>query len=190
MDDPTHSLEKTPQAPTYYDILGISEALLQEQADPSRIIKKAYHRAILRNHPDKSRVTDSVSYAQSMPTSSSLSIDQISEAFRVLSNPRTRADYDRSLSGARRGLAMHSFQTGIESMDLDDLEFDETENYWFRGCRCGNLKGYLVREADLEEVEDQGELIVGCQDCSLWLKVHFAVLKDDGESQRNEIKSS
>ncbi|WP_254554041.1 hypothetical protein, partial [Salmonella enterica] len=67
-------------------------------------------------------------------------IDQISTAYRVLSDHRSRAEYVRSLDlapnnqGRRRG--EEAFQTGIEIVDLDDLESDETGGpdaaCWFR----------------------------------------------------------
>jgi hypothetical protein len=75
-----------------------------------------------------------------------------------------------------------SFQIGVESVDLDDLAFDEDQECWYRPCRCGNEHSYEFCEADLEEVSDEGELVVGCLDCSLWLRVHFAVIEDEQES--------
>jgi len=180
MNEPSRSLGTQQQepVPTHYEILGISEALLKEQEDPIQIIRRAYHRALLHNHPDKASAADSLSLPKASSASSKPSIDRISEAFRILSSPQSRAEYDQTLTLAQQGPEKQAFQTGIENVDLDDLEFDERESSWFRGCRCGNPKGYLITEPDLEEVEQQGELVVGCQDCSLWLKVHFAVLNE------------
>jgi hypothetical protein len=48
----------------------------------------------------------------------------------------------------------------------------------------------LFGEADLIEVEDDGELMVGCQDCSLWLKVHFAVVDDERPLDEDRIDKS
>lgn len=64
-------------------------------------------------------------------------------------------------------------------MDLDDLDYDPVREEWFRSCRCGNNRGYRFEEGDLEEAADFGEVMVGCQDCSLWLRVRFAVVDDD-----------
>lgn len=162
---------------THYQVLELNPAILDTQHDPSTLIKKAYHRALLQNHPDK---------ATSSPLSPSVySIDQISKAFTVLSSPAQRAAYDTSLrlqtgdSEGTTGNLTTKFQTGVENVDLDDLAFDDAEECWYRSCRCGNDKGYLFREADLEEVGEEGELMVGCLDCSLWLRVHFAVVRDD-----------
>ncbi|KOS19491.1 Diphthamide biosynthesis protein 4 [Escovopsis weberi] len=123
-------------------------------------------------------------------SASSFSIDQISSALAVLSSPRRRAEYDASLrvsrAAAGRGEKDAAFQTGIESVDLDDLELDERGPRWHRSCRCGNERGYAFGEDDLLEVEHEGVLMVGCQDCSLWLQVHFAVLEEEGEDHQDD----
>jgi hypothetical protein len=127
-----------------------------------------------------------------------ISIDAIREAYRVLANPRSRAEYDRQLilssasattpTPTSTAAAHEDFQTGMESLDLDDLICDADdeddddsgkETSWWRACRCGNPRGFLVTEADLMAASDLGELLVGCLDCSLWIKVHFAAV-DDG----------
>lgn len=163
--------------------------MLQDQAaEPHQIIKRAYHRALLQNHPDKYPQLKGQPTTAQKPYSSStatFTIDQISAAYKVLSDPKSRAEYDRSLDlapnnqGLKRG--EQAFQTGIENVDLDDLDFDETEGAerWYRSCRCGNPRGFLFTEADLEDAGENGELLVGCQDCSLWMKVHFAIVSDE-----------
>ena len=156
---------------THYEILNLTPTLLDTQADPTPLIKRAYHRALLRNHPDKATSSSGI-----------FTIDQITTALSVLSSPKSRAAYDTALRVSRpAGASVRdaTFQTGVENVDLDDLDFDEQEGCWYRSCRCGNDRGYLFYEADLEEVGDEGELIVGCLDCSLWLRVHFAVLEED-----------
>ncbi|KAJ3947969.1 Diphthamide biosynthesis protein 4 [Colletotrichum fioriniae] len=196
------------QGHTHYTILGISRKLVQEQsttAGPQQIIKRAYHRALLQNHPDKYPQLESnpatstttrapSSHSSSTAASATFSIDQISSAYKILSDPKQRAEYDRALDlapnnqGLQRGDGDEekAFRTGIEVVDLDDLEVEEppsddleAECSWYRSCRCGNPRGFLFTEADLEEAGENGELLVGCQDCSLWMKVHFAVVSDD-----------
>lgn len=170
-------------AATHYEVLNLTPALLDTQSDPTPLIKRAYHRALLRNHPDKATTTSSHIFT----------IDQITTALNVLSSPTTRSAYDATLRVSRRigtDARDATFQTGVENVDLDDLDFDQGDECWFRSCRCGNSRGYLFREEDLEEVGDEGELIVGCSDCSLWLRVHFAVMDDDEvEETMNRPKS-
>lgn len=171
-DHPKLTLTKS----THYGVLGLTPDILSSQLDASPIIKRAYRRALLQNHPDKKR-------GNSKPTF--YSVDQISQAFAVLNSPRQRAEYDQALLLSRSSTALssvadpHDFQTGIDSVDLDDLEFDEPGECWFRSCRCGNDRGFLVRAEELEEVEADRELLVGCRDCSLWLKVLFDVVTED-----------
>ncbi|KAM5351634.1 hypothetical protein ACJ41O_004357 [Fusarium nematophilum] len=158
---------------THYQVLNLTPTLLETQHDPTPLIKRAYHRALLRNHPDKAAASSS------MATSPVFTVDQITAALNVLSSPVSRAAYDAALRVHRPGgdaARDAAFQTGVENVDLDDLAFDEKDESWYRPCRCGNDRSYVFCEADLEEVGDEGELVVACLDCSLWLRVHFAVV--------------
>jgi DnaJ-class molecular chaperone len=203
--------------PTYYEILNLSPSAVSslDETSATQLIKRAYRRALLNHHPDKKgpnrghRPHQSItnptipSASSSSSSSSSYTIDQISTAYATLSHPSQRQAYDRALhstttSTGRTGVggAESGFQTGIETLDLDDLDSEEyvdtddnnssngtgsTTTRWYRSCRCGNPRGYRFTEADLEEAADLGELMVGCADCSLWLRVHFAVVDDDND---------
>jgi DnaJ-class molecular chaperone len=206
--------------PTYYEILSLSPSALtsQSSSDPTPtadLIKRAYRRALLNHHPDKkgsntnppnshSHSHSHSHHTQQQPTGTptTFTIDQISTAYATLSRPTLRQAYDRTLlqqthrhsEGQSAGQAAE-FQTGIETVDLDDLDCEdysdqncgegENETRWYRSCRCGNPRGYQFAEADLEDAADLGELMVGCADCSLWLRVHFAVVdEDDGDEQQ------
>jgi diphthamide biosynthesis protein 4 len=48
---------------------------------------------------------------------------------------------------------------------------------WTRACRCGMEKGYTILEEELEDAEQrgEGEVLVGCEGCSLWVRVGFGV---------------
>ena len=176
-----------PQA-TYYEILQTSPTSLDSQKHPAQALKKAYHRALLIHHPDKRKQPTRA------PPTPSITIDQISLAYAVLSSPSRRAEYDRLLLLSTQRSSSTSgkqpvdslFQTGIENADLDDLAFDAERGEWYRGCRCGNPRAYRFAEPDLEEAADYGEVMVGCQDCSLWLRVHFAVVEDDDDDDAEE----
>lgn len=188
--------------PTHYEVLSLPKSLLEDSNKEQipQIIKQAYHRALLRHHPDKaqqnpiprpaastytSRPTTAAATSTSKPT---YTVDQITRAYTTLASPPSRAEYDRHLVLTQHQNnpsrpSQSAFQTGIETIDLDDLEYSESpetgETHWFRPCRCGNEQGFAFGEEDLEEAGDLGELIVGCQDCSLWLRVCFAIVEDD-----------
>jgi diphthamide biosynthesis protein 4 len=48
---------------------------------------------------------------------------------------------------------------------------------WTRSCRCGAEKGFRILEEELEDAEKRGEkeVLVGCEGCSLWVRVGFEV---------------
>lgn len=168
----------------YYQILnlpfGPSTSLTKQQ------LKLAYHKALLRHHPDKAGpITSDTTLRTSSPSSDKFTIDEITTAYKTLTNPTLRADYDRILrldrvKGAEREKTGDVFHTGLEVVDLEDLGCDESgdEIVWFRGCRCGDERGFLVSEDELEKEVEHGEIVVGCRGCSLWLKVLFAVGND------------
>lgn len=129
-------------------------------------------------------------------------IDEITTAYKTLSDPVARAEYDRELRLSRRnrpdagdggsdglghGNGDDVFHTGLETVDLEDLGYADGagEGYWYRNCRCGDLKGFFVTEGDLEREVEAGEILVGCKGCSLWLRVLFAVV-EDGEEGSSE----
>jgi DnaJ-class molecular chaperone len=172
----------------YYEILQRTPASLDSQPDPAQALKRAYHRALLIHHPDKKTPSSHHPKSASSASAQTVTIDQISTAYAVLSSPHQRAEYDnllRTTQGQHSQQPASHFQTGIENVDLDDLSFDSGSAEWFRPCRCGNPRGYRFGEADLEEAADYGEVMVGCADCSLWLRVHFAVV--DGEEEGGEV---
>ncbi|KAH7329303.1 Diphthamide biosynthesis protein 4 [Stachybotrys elegans] len=160
---------------THYEVLGLAPDVFTTEQDPHKVVKQAYHRTLLRNHPDKA--SSSVAL---------YTVDQISLAFTVLSSPRQRAAYDAILRLSRDPQPANSqsdFQTGMDDFDLDDLDFDEASQSWYRPCRCGNPRGFQIDVEDLELAGEGGEVVVGCQDCSLWVRVHFAVAGNtDSES--------
>ncbi|KAK3341585.1 hypothetical protein B0T25DRAFT_346567 [Lasiosphaeria hispida] len=164
----------TPNPPTYYEILSLSPSTLTAHSDPSSLIKRAYRRALLNHHPDK----------KPTPATTTWTVDQISTAYAILSSPFQRRAYDALLASQATtptNAQKAQFQTGIEPVDLDDLSFASSPagNEWYRSCRCGNPRGFRLGEDDLEEAADLGELMVGCADCSLWLRVQFAAVEEE-----------
>jgi curved DNA-binding protein CbpA len=165
---------------THYEVLGLPA---QTSLTP-QLIKAAYRKALLKHHPDKAGVPSS-SVNDQHYSKSAHSVDKITEAYSVLSSPKSRADYDRELTLQTRSQSKDEsdiFRTGVEVVDLDDLDYDETEGSWYRSCRCGDNRGFLFKEDSLEDAADDGELNVGCRGCSLWLRVLFGVL--DGEVEK------
>ena len=175
--------------PTHYEILGLQPSLQNEPHLTAQTLRAAYRRALLLWHPDKSQTNGSLKSSPSAGQGK-FSIDQISSAYSVLGDPKARADYDEELKANKLlnggingngGVGENKeFRTGIEVVDLDDLGYDETSDSWYRGCRCGEERGFEVREEDLEHVGDEGEVVVGCRGCSLWLRVLFGIVEEHG----------
>ncbi|KAH7073013.1 diphthamide biosynthesis protein 4 [Paraphoma chrysanthemicola] len=53
----------------------------------------------------------------------------------------------------------------------------EAQMEWTRACRCGADKGFRILEEELGDAEARGEkeVLVGCEGCSLWVRVGFEV---------------
>lgn len=164
---------------SHYAILDMEE----RQHDPSltqQDVKQAYKRALLLHHPDKERRTEShTAVRDARASQEAVSIDAIAIAFKTLSDPSLRAEYDRELrlSQKKEGNSgqQKSYHTGLDTVDLDDLAYHETTSTWTRACRCGQKAGFVVSEEELEKHADLGELVTGCRGCSLWLRVLFGV---------------
>ncbi|KAL2124656.1 hypothetical protein VTJ04DRAFT_1021 [Mycothermus thermophilus] len=191
--------------PTYYQILSLSPSTLSSSSSSEpeeQLIRRAYRRALLAHHPDKAKPNHPLSNIGGTTQGNETplyTIDQITTAYATLSRPSLRQAYDLALlqhqqqTSSFQGIGRENFQTGIEIVDLDDLQTTtitvgsgEEETRWYRACRCGNPRGYEFGEADLEEAADVGELMVGCADCSLWLRVQFAVIEEEEEDMEME----
>lgn len=168
----------------HYTILNLP---FTESPIPKQELKLAYHRALLRHHPDK---TATATATPDKPRSdenenAKYTVDAITTAYKTLSIPSLRSEYNRSLRLDRLKHPDRSktdsdevFHTGLETVDLEDLTEQTTaddEMSWSRACRCGDEGGFLVTEADLDREADHGELVVGCRGCSLYMRVLFAV---------------
>jgi DnaJ-class molecular chaperone len=189
----------------YYEILNLPfttppPALSKQQ------LKVAYHKALLKHHPDKAtsiaatpapthdtKTAQRPSSDRSADASPIFTIDEITAAYKTLSDPALRAEYDRVLrlervtTGKGEKSAGAAFHTGLEVVDLEDLVCEETGDgegqallCWYRGCRCGDERGFMVTEMDLEKEAEHGEVVIGCRGCSLWMKILFAMEEGDG----------
>jgi diphthamide biosynthesis protein 4 len=189
MSKPTTTTSK--KTPNYYTTLSLSARRYDPTLTPAEV-KAAYKRALLQHHPDKK-------FTSSPPQSrNNITIDSIALAYKILSSPSLKAEYDSHLQQNSRSYNNKPnnnnansdfededeesdimFRTGLETVDLDDLEFVEDskadEETWTRSCRCGDDGGFVVSEKELEANAEDGEVIVGCRGCSLWLRVLFGV---------------
>jgi len=167
----------------HYEVLHLSRSGDSRQLSKEEV-KAAYHRALLTHHPDKARhnPTNNVGSEQST-AKPKFTVDQIVTAYQVLSDPSRRVEFNEQLIKSERlqptqkneGKATH---IGVETFDLDDLDHDEVNSTWFRGCRCGSEESYVLNEDDLEKESHSGEIYVGCKGCSLFIRVLFGV--DEG----------
>ncbi|KAK4499826.1 hypothetical protein PRZ48_008012 [Zasmidium cellare] len=151
----------------FYQILDLVEKQHDAVITPEQL-RQAYKQALLHHHPDK--------HAHISGDSHSPTVDDISEAYKVLSDPESRSQYDHKLRlEAADGRDVATRHTGMEIVDLEELDFIEKSGTWARDCRCGSKPAYIITEPELEKNADFGELITGCKGCSLWLKVLFTV---------------
>jgi diphthamide biosynthesis protein 4 len=194
MSKPTTTHKKQPN---YYTTLSLSARKHDPTLTPAEV-KAAYKRALLQHHPDKKASTPPSSNPNTK--TNPITIDTIALAYKILSSPSLKAEYDSHLQQASRSRNNKPnnnsgsdsdeeesdiiFRTGLETVDLDDLEFveesdsspdEEGEETWTRACRCGDDGGFVVSEKELEANAEDGEVIVGCRGCSLWLRVLFGV---------------
>jgi diphthamide biosynthesis protein 4 len=146
-------------------------------------IKQAYRKALLEHHPDKA-VTGGGGATAATATASQQTVDAITVAYKILSQPTTKAEYDRKLrlQDAKLGNDGKIFHTGLDIIDLDDLDHDDKTGQWWKSCRCGQDRGFVVSEVELESELASGELVTGCRGCSLWLKVLFGVEHDEEQA--------
>ncbi|KAL6163957.1 hypothetical protein ACJQWK_09635 [Exserohilum turcicum] len=61
----------------------------------------------------------------------------------------------------------------------------QQQTRWTRECRCGTHAGFSILEQQLEDALQRGrnEVLVGCQGCSLWVRVGFEVEEDVEEDE-------
>lgn len=175
---------------------------------PAQLLRKAYHAALLLHHPDKApshratTVATAITIATTTAattadsTATTVSVDTITQAYRTLSSPELRAAYNRSLAtGMHTGPRGHSSSSGsevVQTVDLDEFEYrPQSPSRYVRSCRCGEQEGFVLSEDELERAAAEGcgggggghgEVVVGCCGCSLWCRVEFCVIDDDGDA--------
>jgi diphthamide biosynthesis protein 4 len=190
----------------YYSILNLPTQTYGPSTQiPTADLRRAYKLALLAAHPDKVTSTSSGQQQQTY------TVDDVKEAYSVLSSPEKKSGYDNwvmqnpgvlqaghNREGAGERVVNGDFLLGLEVLDLSDFDVldpgfkfsssNEEENdgdgegverngqmEWTRACRCGMEKGYTILEEELEDAEQrgEGEVLVGCGGCSLWVRVGF-----------------
>lgn len=162
-------------------------------------IKIAYHRTLLRLHPDKQFrprnhrdivLLDATADPSRLPPKEPVDVALLKEAYRTLSDVGLRAAYDGSLRreehARSRGprpaqvVSLEEF-TSIEAVETGSsgtgMEGDAAEEWWHK-CRCGGT--YRITQDDLEN----GMHLVGCESCSevIWVGYEeVPVTEDEGE---------
>lgn len=168
---------------THYEVLNItSQSSLPD-------VKRAYKDLLLATHPDKYQSSTISSTQKNIH-----SIDVIKEAYRILGDEKLRKQYDENLleEGKKRGI--YKFGDGVDEVSLDTFEpvdlndQDSDIMHYIRKCpRCQVSDGFKVNDALLEEYavicddSDEGkfQVLIQCDSCSLWLKVHFFAADED-----------
>ena len=176
--------------PSLYEILALPPSFQNASSIPVQTLRTAYRRALLQNHPDKnfSSSLNKDTNTNGAEEAWKYTIDEITHAFNILGDKKARTKYDTELrlqsegNNGVEGNGAQGFHTGFEVVDLDDLICVD-KGIWYRSCRCGQERGFEVTEKDLEEAEKEGEreLSVGCQGCSLWMRVLFGVVEEEGQ---------
>ncbi|KAK6354272.1 hypothetical protein TWF730_008685 [Orbilia blumenaviensis] len=201
---------------THYTILSIPNSLSSTHKNYQLLLKKSYHRTLLRCHPDKLPAGASIAGQVKQNDGAGLredlkegeeiyTIDQINTAYKTLSSPALRQEYDLSLrsslsKGANGGGG--GYKTGLDIVDLDDMVYRLPESEeegsaggrFTKSCRCGAEEGYVLTEEDMDDIEKELQqqkigngskarsMIIGCLGCSLWVQVDWVVCESDDEA--------
>ncbi|KAJ7169051.1 DnaJ domain-containing protein [Mycena crocata] len=112
-------------------------------------IKSAYHRALLRFHPDKNVASAKLSRR-------TIDIASIQEAYRVLSTPSLRSQYDLLLQQSRTPAGPRPAQV----ISLEEFQEHGDLDSWSHSCRCGGV--YKITEEEM----DRGQHLIPCTSCS------------------------
>ncbi|KAJ4388545.1 Diphthamide biosynthesis protein 4 [Gnomoniopsis smithogilvyi] len=192
--DPDHE-------PTHFEILSLSARSLDGQGpdEQSEIVKKAYRRALLKHHPDKQAQTSAEkSDASSATYSQHFTVDQITEAYNVLSDEQQRRKYTRNLRAQSKATFSSNARTTtrgsrkaktaqVETVNLDDLSWSGKRRLYYHACQgCGKARGFTLREDDIEDEDEDYELMIECSGCEKELKVVVPALVDGPESSQGE----
>lgn len=211
--------DKDPQ-PTHYEILSLTTQTLasQDEATQTRTVKQAYRRALLTHHPDKKAQQtgaagdeDGNASAAAVEESQGqhFTVDQITEAYNVLSDAAQRKKYTARLvqqqqqqrstkvstnfsssNSGTKGPRQQRRNASEETIDLDDMSWSGRRRLYYRGCGgCGKPRGFGLLEEEIEEeeeeeeMEEEFEMVLACSGCGKGLRVVVPPVVGEGEGE-------
>ena len=143
----------------YYELFNLSNYSSVDK------IKFQYQQIIKQCHPDKALFTKSLSIKESSET-----FLKVTEAWNILRNPDTKAEYDAKLKQFETEIQFsvnevvtidqfESIRTSdvTEKIDGDLLEYD---------CCCGGKYEFLKKDSYINT-----SILIGCSNCSLYIEV-------------------
>ncbi|CAL9728665.1 diphthamide biosynthesis protein 4 [Monosporozyma unispora] len=164
---------------THYEILNVTPSTSLGE------LKRVYKELLLSTHPDKTE--QNLQNARTYMEKNDISIDQITEAYKVLTDIKLRKKYDEDLLQNGKKNGVYKFGEGVDEVSLDTFNFIEREEEYIKKCpRCQTDGSFKLTDDLLEEyaVECEGrqdgmfQVLTQCTACSLWLKVNFYAADD------------
>jgi diphthamide biosynthesis protein 4 len=155
----------------WYRVLGLETDATHQQ------IKRAYHQALLRYHPDKNIniSTDPKTLADSS-TSPPPEVHTLQQAFEILSNPTSRQVYDEQLRSSSsssntgsKGGPRPAHVVSLDDFEQQDSAGSDEPSQWVYPCRCGG--SFTITEHLLENDIH----LISCDACSEALWVGYEV---------------
>ncbi|ONK60794.1 uncharacterized protein A4U43_C08F22680 [Asparagus officinalis] len=119
---------------THYDVLSIKEDANYDE------IRASYKAAILNSHPDKLQTKPEAVEHQD-------NFLDVQKAWEVLSDSKSRANYDKELRASRCEVDVASDEIRLEEMSVEDC--DDSKEFFYE-CRCGDY--FSVTAMDLEKM--------------------------------------
>ncbi|KAL3230208.1 hypothetical protein RNJ44_01571 [Nakaseomyces bracarensis] len=166
---------------THYEVLSLKVDATSDE------VKRNYRELLLLLHPDKHKTT--VPTNPDLKVRKNVSINQIQEAYRVLSDEKLRTRYNKELNESNKRAGFHNFGDGLDEYNLDDFEFDEDKCAYSMVCpRCRASGGFHLTEDALDDYVQDGptdsenneyQVLTQCTACSLWLKINFFIADSD-----------
>jgi len=97
----------------------------------------------------------------------------VSHAHSVLGDGEQRQAYDEARRSASAKAGTHEQGGAADTVDLDDMQWEGNQGYYYHNCRCGGR--HVLQPGDMDE---SGHVIVPCDGCSLLIAVEFDIDSD------------